>query len=448
MGGFHTFALSFSIISILTGAVTLYGHGLGYGGPRVMSLGWLLVSAMTLCVALSMAELASALPTAGALYHWSSILGGKGWGWLTAWMNLLGQLAITASIDVGLAEFLAPLLGLAPSRATVLLLAALVLASHGLLNHVGTRVVGALNALSAWYHLAGVALVVLAFAALAPMQPASFLLQGVSHQPVPSYAYGFAVGLLQAQWTFTGYDASAHVSEETRDARRNAPWGIVLSVAVSAVAGALLLAAVTLSIQDLRLATSAPNAFIYVSTHALGARLGSMVVWVCVGAMWFCGLGSVTSCSRMLWAFARDGGVPWSPSLAAVSDTFKTPHNAVWTSVVGAFLVALWSGAYSVMTALSTLALYVSYALPVALAVRARRRGSHPPFGPWNLGRWRGVVNALALGWVVVVSVLFVLPPNLRTGYTFLGALGALGAAWALRERRRFRGPPGLVESG
>jgi amino acid transporter len=399
---------------------------------------------MTLCVALSMAELASALPTAGALYHWSSILGGKGLGWLTAWMNLLGQLAITASIDVGLAEFLAALLGLSPARGTVLALAALILASHGFLNHVGTRVVGVLNALSAWYHLAGVALVVAAFALLAPHQPPEFLLVGVTHQPVPSYAYGFAVGLLQAQWTFTGYDASAHVSEETRDARRNAPWGIVLSVAVSAVAGAALLAAVTLSIRDLDAAAAAPNAFLYISTSALGPRVGYAMVWVCVGAMWFCGLGSVTSCSRMLWAFARDGGVPFSPQVASVSEVFTTPHVAVWTSVSGAFAVALWSGAYSVMTALSTLALYVSYALPVGLAVRARWRGRHPPRGPWHLGRYTLVVSLLALGWVAVVSVLFVLPPNARTGYTFLGALGVLGAAWFLGVRRRFRGPPGI----
>src|SRR3954469_2374216 len=80
MGGFANFALSFSIISVLTGAVTLYGHGLRFGGPLVMSVGWLFVTIMTLAVAASLAQLASAFPTAGALYHWAAILGGKGWG--------------------------------------------------------------------------------------------------------------------------------------------------------------------------------------------------------------------------------------------------------------------------------------------------------------------------------------------------------------------------------
>src|SRR5262245_6204582 len=106
MGGFSNFALSFSIISVLTGAVTLYGHGLKFGGPFVMSVGWLLVTLMTLPVAAALAELSSAYPTAGALYHWSAILGGRAWGFFTAWLNVIGQFAITAGIDYGLAEFL------------------------------------------------------------------------------------------------------------------------------------------------------------------------------------------------------------------------------------------------------------------------------------------------------------------------------------------------------
>ena len=84
IGGFSNFALSFSIISILTGAVTLYQHGLTMGGPAEMAFGWPLVAAFTMTVALSMAELASAVPTSGAMYHWACRLGGNGWGWFTA----------------------------------------------------------------------------------------------------------------------------------------------------------------------------------------------------------------------------------------------------------------------------------------------------------------------------------------------------------------------------
>ncbi|MET0591435.1 MAG: amino acid permease [Polyangiaceae bacterium] len=436
MGGFGSFALSFSIISILTGAVTLYGHGLRFGGPLVMTVGWPLVALMTLTVAASLAELASAYPTAGALYHWSAILGGPGWGFLTAWLNTLGQFAITAGIDYGLAAFLAPMTGLSGQRHEVLALYALVLFSHAVLNHVGVRAVALLNWFSAWYHVAGALLLIAALAWLAPKQPWDFLATRFTDQPYP-YGYAFAVGLLQAQWTFTGYDASAHITEETVDPTRNAPWGIVLSVLVSGIVGWLLLVAVTLAIGDLPTAARADNPFIYVLQTALGANLGNAMVWVVIGAMWFCGLSSITSNSRMLFAFARDGGLPASAAIARVSPRFQSPHVAIWVSAAAAFVIALWAEAYAVMVALSTTALYASYALPIGLGLRnvAKERG------PWHLGHFSKIINLIALGWICVITVLFVIPPNELAGYTFAGCLAALAVYWYGYMRARFRGP-------
>ena len=254
----------------------------------------------------------------------------------------------------------------------------------------------------------------------------------------------------EAQWTFTGYDASAHVTEETRDPTRNAPWGIVLSVAVSGVAGLALLSAVTLAIPPggLAAAASASNPFIHVLTTALGPLLGRALVWVCLGAMWFCGLASVTSNSRMVWAFARDGGMPASGWLARVSPRYKSPHVAVWASVGGAFVIAVWARAYTALVALSTVALYASYALPIALGLRARRSGRWATRGPWDLGRWSLGVNVVALAWVAVITVLFVMPPNALSGYTFAGALGLLAVWWFGYQRGRFRGPRGLLPGG
>src|SRR5438270_3398437 len=163
MGGFANFALSFSIISILTGAITLYGYGLKMGGPMEMALGWPLVSLLTLPVAASLAQLASSYPTAGALYHWASILGGRGAGFFTAWLNCIGQFAITAGIDYGLSQFVVALLGL-PLQRTVVVYAA-VLVSHAVMNHLGVRLVARLNDLSAWVHIAGVAVLVIGLVA-------------------------------------------------------------------------------------------------------------------------------------------------------------------------------------------------------------------------------------------------------------------------------------------
>src|SRR6267378_8400853 len=148
MGGFSNFAISFSIISILTGAVTLYEHGLTMGGPAEMAFGWPLVSVFTLAVALSMAELASSLPTSGAMYHWACRLGGAGWGWFTAWFNIIGQLATLAGIDYGCALFVTPLAGLPTTTGNVLIVYAAVLLTHALINHVGIRLVARLNDLS------------------------------------------------------------------------------------------------------------------------------------------------------------------------------------------------------------------------------------------------------------------------------------------------------------
>ena len=444
MGGFANFALSFSIISVLTGAVTLYGHGLRFGGPLEMALGWPLVSLLTLPVAASLAQLASSYPTAGALYHWAAILGGRGAGFFTAWLNCIGQFAITAGIDYGLSQFVVALLGLPPERTTAVYAA--VLLSHAVLNHLGVHLVARLNDLSAWVHIAAVAVLVGAVALFAPHKPAGFLLTAFTDGPRP-YWLGFLLGLLQAGWTFTGFDASAHVSEETHDPTRNAAWGIFLSVAVSGVVGWVLLIGVTLAIGDLRAAVAAENPFIYVLRSALGTSVGGALVWVAMVAMWFCGLSSVTSNSRMLFAFARDGGMPFSRQLAKVSPRYRSPHVAVWVSVAAAFAVALWTNAYSAMTALSTIALYASYGLPIWVGLRARRGGRWSSFGPWHLGRWSTAVNVAALVWVCVLTVLFVLPPNELAGYTFGGSLVVLVAYWFLWMRRRFKGPPGVTRA-
>src|SRR5260221_8268850 len=174
MGGFSNFAISFSIISILTGAVTLFGVGLNAGGPVVMGIGWPLVTFFVLFVAAAMAELASAIPTSGALYHWASLLGGPAWGWLTAWLNLLGLIAAIAGIDYGCAQFMAPLLGLPDTPLSYLIVFGFLLLTHAALNHAGIRAVARLNDFSALYHIAGVAAGVVAAWVLAPNQPDAY----------------------------------------------------------------------------------------------------------------------------------------------------------------------------------------------------------------------------------------------------------------------------------
>ncbi len=449
MGGFSNFAISFSIISILTGAVTLYGHGLTMGGPAEMAFGWPLVTVFTLAVAMSMAELASTLPTAGAMYHWSSRLGGKGWGWFTAWFNIVGNITVLAGIDYGCAQFLTPLLGFDATPRNLLLIYAGILASHAMINHFGIRLVALLNDFSVTVHILGVIAIVTALFIFAPKQPASFFFTAVTNNPQGSpYWWAFIVGLLQAQWTFTGYDASASVSEETVDPRRRVPWGMVMAVVVSSVAGYLLLIALTLAIKDMPAVLNAKDAsgndvpaVITILQTALGERAGALFSALVAMAMWFCGLSAVTWCSRVVFAFSRDNGMPASRLWKQVSKKHRTPAAAIWLCVTVAFIAAVYSGAYSVVTSISVIGLYFSYTIPVFLALRARLTNGDGERGPWNLGRYSSMINLIAILWVVFISVILSLPDNGRAGKSIAAVTVLLVLWYVLRERHHFAGP-------
>ena len=449
MGGFSNFALSFSIISILTGAVTLYQHGLLMGGPAEMAFGWPLVATFTMAVALSMAELASSVPTSGAMYHWASALGGNAWGWFTAWFNIAGQLAAIAGIDYGAAIFVTPLLGWPVTATNILMVYSCILLSHAFINHMGIQLVARLNDLSVTVHVVGVVAIVGALMLFAPKQPVGFFFARVtSNSEGWPYWWAFIVGLLQAQWTFTGYDASASVSEETVDPRRRVPWGIVMAVAVSAVVGYVLLIALTLAIKDVPSVLSARDAdgheipaVIAILNGALGARAGSVATGLAAMAMWFCGLSAVTWSSRTIYAFARDQGMPGSAVWKRVSGKYSTPAPAIWLCVVVAFAATISSGTYAVVTSVSVIGLYFSYIIPVYLAWRRRGTASAAPQGPWHLGRFGSAINLVAILWVIFITVILSIPDNMRAGKTIAGLTMLLGVWYVVSERHRFRGP-------
>lgn len=467
MGGFSNFAISFSIISILTGAVSLYGHGLSYGGPGMMGFGWPLVALFVILIAAAMAELASAIPTAGALYHWAAILGSKRWGWYTAWINLIGQIGIVAGIDYSVATFADPLLanlfGYTTSDTTTLIVFAVVLLTHGIMNHIGIKVVARLNDFSAWYHIAIVLVLVVSIAFLSKngLQPAEYLFQvGTTFSDKP-YFFAFLIGLLQSQWTFTGYDASAHTIEETVNPRIRAPWGIFTSVAYSFVFGFIMLAIVTLSITDAGEAVKADNAFIHIIEVALGGTFGTVILWLITFAMWFCGLSSVTSFSRMMYAFSRDKGMPFSKHWAEISAKFRTPAKAIWLTVILSFVLALIDyiiklinpdasyGTIVFLTAVSVVGLYVAYGIPILLKLIAKAQGKFQDkhLGPWNLGRWSNLIAVLSLLWIVFISVLMVIPPNENAGYALIGMFVLLILMDLLYYRKHFEGPQAALRT-
>ncbi|MGZ8398992.1 MAG: amino acid permease [Gemmatimonadales bacterium] len=504
MGGFSNFAISFSIISVLTGAVLLYGYGLKFAGPIINSVGWPLVSVFTLCVAASMAELASAYPTAGGLYFWAYRLGGRGWAWITAWLNMIGQITITAGINVAASIYIigavtrifsvpadaaVPVFGSTTSWYFQIFVMVLIMIPQVLINVLGIRLTARLNDFSVWWHIIGVAIIValliflgqhhnsLSFlfsssTSVNPLEAASADLgKGV---PEPALVFGnfkfasplFALvpGLmelyraapfmlvlllatLQAQWTYTGYDASAHVAEETVMARLNSAWGVFLSVAVSAVVGYILLLVLTWSIPDGKVAETAADAYpvLYIVYNNLSTFFANVIAVIIGVAMWLCGLASITSMGRMWYAFARDDGMPGSRLIKQVSTKYRTPVWSIIITSVLAVLICLYASAFFVVTSISTITLYLAYMFPIYLNWRNKRRGqgefTTPATAPWNLGKWGPVLNVISIVWVIIISVIFSLPPNELVLWTMVGLAVVLGLYWQLSARKGFVGP-------
>ena len=462
MSGFSNFAVSFTIISILSGCLTLYGYGMNTGGPAIIVWGWPIVGLMTLLVGLAMAEVCSSFPTAGGLYYWSAKLArknGPAWSWFTGWFNFLGQVAVTAGIDFGAAFFInafgALVWGWSTAHSVTILIYAIVLLVHGLLNQFGIRLVAMLNDISVWWHIIGVLLIV-AVLWFVPShhQSASFVFghfvndTGLHVSPI----YILLIGLLLAQYTFTGYDASAHMTEETHSAARSGPRGIVMSIVISLIAGWILLIGVTFAIQKTHYATYTgalvPPAQIWAT--AIGDTGAKLLLLIAIGAQLFCGMSSVTANSRMIYAFSRDGALPGSAIWHKVNKRTRTPTNAIWLAAAGALILGLpylWnSAAYAAVTSIAVIGLYIAYVIPTFLRLR---QGESFKRGPWHLGRWSYVVGTIAVIWVVFITILFMLPTAspISVGnfnYTVVAVIVVLGFAaiyWLVSAKNWFKGP-------
>ncbi|WP_083976592.1 amino acid permease [Kitasatospora azatica] len=461
LSGFSNFAVSFSIVSILSGCLTLYGFGMTTGGPAMITWGWPLVGLMTLCVGLAMAEICSAFPTAGGLYFWAAKLArgnAPAYSWFTGWFNFLGQVAVTASVDYGAATFTNALLdlrfGFTASAPHTVEIFAVILLLHGLLNSFGVRLVAVLNTVSVWWHLVGVLVIVGALVLLPHHHASASFVFGkfVNETGFHSSFYVGLLGLLLAQYTLTGYDASAHMTEETRDAARSGPRGIVNSIVVSLVAGWILLFGLTFAIQDysgeLGSSTGVPPAQIFLD--AIGTNGAELLLLIVIGAQFFCGMASVTANSRMVYAFSRDGALPGSRLWHRIDKRTQTPTNAIWLGTGGAFLLglpALWnSTAFAAVTSVSVIGLYLSYIIPVFLRLR---QGEQFERGPWHLGRWSRPIGLIAVGWTALITVLFMLPTVspitvVNFNYTCVAiavVIGFAGIWWLASARHWFTGP-------
>ncbi len=456
LGRFSNFALSFSIICILAGGVTSFHLGLCSVGGASIGLGWPLAVLFALAVASTMGQLASAFPTAGGLYHWAALLGGRGWGWVTAWFNLAGLVTVLAAINVGTYRFatgaffpggLAPEVDLVAQAAGVVLISG----SQAAINHRGIEVTARLTDFSGYWILLVTAVLTISLLAFAPGLDPSRLVTfenysgstGGNVWPATlGFGLLFAQGLLLPAYTVTGFDASAHAAEETIAAAENVPRGILRSVLVSGAAGWVFLAVVVLAAPSVsKAAARGEGAFLAILNGVLPGPLCATLVAAIVVAQYLCGLATVTSASRMAYAFARDGGLPYSRAVRWVCPKRRSPPVAIWGVVAASVLFTLYTPVYATITVVCTIFLYISYVVPCALGAWAHGR-SWTAMGPWNLGVWyRPLAILSALGCVGLI-VVGMQPPNQKSAWIVGACALALANVWYFVARHRFPGPP------
>ncbi|KAI0755586.1 APC amino acid permease [Fomes fomentarius] len=441
-----------------------------------MVWGWVIVAFFTMQVGLAMGEVCSAHPTSGGPYFWAAMLSepkdAAFASWVTGWFNLLGQVAVTTGISYAAANFISTAAtfntDFVPEPRITIAIYAGVLICQGLINTFGVHLLKYINNVSVWWHAVGTTSLVIAVLAAAPShQSAKFVFRtfidntgvdapGWGERASPAYVV--VIGILMAQYTLTGFDGSAHMTEETRNAAMSGSIGIVMAIGVSALLGWFVILGFLFSIQDLdrtvNSTTGQPVAQIFLDT--VGEKGAIVLMVIVIGSMFFCGTFSVTSNSRMMYAFARDGGIPGHKFFHKVDAKTQSPIRTVWLACTLSFILGLPSlgsaVAFSAATSIATIGLYISYGIPIALRLVYRKRFKR---GPFHLGPFSYPVALVACIWILFISIVFILPQaNPVDSQTLNYAIVAVGIVivyamgfWLLSARKWFTGPVKQIEA-
>jgi len=486
--GFSNFAISFSIISILAGCFTTFAQGWNNGGPVAISIGWPVISSFILIIGLCMSELASAYPTSGGIYWWASKLGGAKAGFYTGWLNLIGLLAVTASVGYGAATFLNILIGdISPKYGTSFMNGdylkqqffwfAVLMIFVTVINIFGGHLLAIINNVSVWWHVFGAAAVVgiLVFApthhqSLKWMFTTQINNSGFGSSSSTYWLYVLPLGFLLTQYTITGFDASAHLSEETQGAHMASARGIWQSIFYSAIGGYILLMAFLyvatnttyINSFDPKVNPYGGGSVIAILITALGdGALFKLVMIITTAGQIFCVAACLTSCSRMMYAFSRDGAVPGGRLWKKVNK-HRVPLNAVLISAVIGVVITLPAlyrsptgapTAFYAVVSVAVIGLYLAFLIPIW---QRWKMGDKFVPGQWTLGNKYKWMNLVAVIEIAIISVYFILPftPTgipWNKGFTWTAVNYApllTGAAliiiwiwWHLSVKNWFKGP-------
>ncbi|MFL0286050.1 amino acid permease [Mycobacterium sp. SMC-21] len=479
--GFSNFAISFSVISILSGPFISFFIGWNNGGPMAISWGWPLVSLLIIVVGLCMGELVSAMPTSGGMYYWSAKLGSVRSSYFTGWLDFLGLLGIVAAVVYGAATFVDVTIsaysdtwaqGYSLTRVFLIFVALLVVVT--IVSIFSSHLLSIMNSISVWWHVVGVAAIIaiLVFVPGHHGTVSDVFLQRVNNTGFfggSTSGMGFIfivlpLSMILPQFTITGYDASCHMSEETVGASDAAAKGIWRAIAYSAIAGWILLLAMLFAVQDAAAVTKSGGNSVTVLQQALGQPWFGLVLTISTVGQLFCAMACMTSTTRMLFAFSRDGAVPlarywtrltsrgvpvYSVLLVAALAVVITLPALVRVDINGAPVPV----AFNAVVTIGVVGLYLAFAIPI---YQRWRKGDDFKVGTWSIGRHYRWLCPLAVVEIGITTLIALMPSSTGgvpwldgfswkyVNYTPLvvgGTLLALWLIWELWVKKIYTGP-------
>ncbi|KDQ07546.1 hypothetical protein BOTBODRAFT_59943 [Botryobasidium botryosum FD-172 SS1] len=457
--------LAFAIANSWLGMALTLGVSLPSGGPSVVLWGDIVAGVGSMALASSLAEICSVYPTAAGQYYWTAALASpqhyRILSWVCGWFNVAGWVFIVAAISFFDANLVTSIIvffhnDYIPQRwHTYLIFIAFTLGSL-LINIFGVRLLPRLNRLGFYCSIGGLVVVCIVLLATASpnFQPGHFVFGGFINNTGWSDGVAWMLGLLQATFALTGYDACAHMVEEIPDPGRHAPRAMVLTVFVGVVTSFIFLVIFLFSAADFDAALASPaGPLLEIFHQATGNKGGAfcliIIPLICAA---FGTQAVLTASSRIVYAFARDGGLPFSGTLSKVDKKLQVPIPALlfcvgWTLAFGAISLGSTT-AFNAVLSSSVIALNVSYAMPIAVLLYHGR--SRLPRGSYYQGPILGYVsNIFALIFVAVTSVFFFFPPALPVNPTTMNYTSVVfaivglisGVTWFTQGRKHYRGP-------
>ncbi|KAK5123027.1 hypothetical protein LTR85_003593 [Meristemomyces frigidus] len=465
-GFLSTLALSTTLLASWESVGEAFAAGLTNGGPVSLVYGMLLSISGTLALAASLSEMASICPIAGAQYHWTYMFAPPKAAafitWMQGWITVFAWQATATSVVYLTAIQIQGLMILnydsyAPERWHGTLLMWAVISIMFAINLWGIRVLPMIELLGGVCHVVFFVMILVALVVLAPQSSADFVFTDfVNGGGWASDGVSWSIGLLTVVYCFVGFDGAIHMSEEVKDSATVIPKVIILTICINGALAFGFLIALLFCLGNIETVLSTPTGFpiIAIFLQATGSKAAATAMEAGLIIIAFAsGFALLASVSRLTFAFARDGGMPFSKFFAYVDPYYRIPiRSLALVSVVIVLLSLINIGssiALNAILSLSTLALYISYLIPITLLIIKRLRKDPIDFGPWRLGRFGLWINMYALAFGIYISIFLPFPAATPVnassmnyaGPVFIGLLLVALIDWFVRGRKHYAGP-------